>query len=285
MTLTAFFAQGHLLLDDVPGIGKTLLGQALARSINASFARIQFTSDLLPADVIGGDFYNQKTQEFQFERGPIFANIVLADEVNRTPPRTQSATLEAMSERQTSVGGKTYELPNPFFVVATQNPVEFQGVYPLPEAQLDRFIMRLSVGYPNRQAERMILDAHASGSALGSISPVIELADALAIQNCVPEVTLESSVTDYLLEIVESTRRVDDLALGASPRASLAFARAVRAYALVQGRDYVVPDDVKALAVPVLAHRILPRNVRREESQHVAVSFLERALASIPAPR
>ena len=284
-TLVAFFAEGHLLLDDVPGVGKTLLGQALAKSLDASFSRIQFTSDLLPSDVVGGDVYQQSTQTFQFARGPIFANVVLADEVNRTPPRTQSATLEAMSERQVSSGGQTHPLPRPFFVVATENPIEFEGTYPLPESQLDRFLIRTSVGYPDRAAELSILDAHGKGDALDALKPVLTTADAIAIQEATRNVTLAPEITNYMLDVVEATRRSTEIVVGASPRASLAFARALRAYALVEGRDYVAPDDVKRLAAPVLAHRLVPKNRRRAEVRGAVENFLERLLASVEAPR
>ncbi len=283
--LTAFFADGHLLLDDVPGVGKTLLGQALARSLNARFARIQFTSDLLPSDVVGGDTYNQKTQEFQFIPGPLFANVVLADEVNRTPPRTQSATLEAMSERQVSVGGATYALPRPFFVVATQNPIEYEGVYPLPESQLDRFILRVSIGYPDREAERQIVDTHGKGNAIVDVQPVLTLEDAVAIQEFVANVRVERAILDYILDVVDATRNSNEVLVGASPRATLAFTRAARAYAVVNGRDYVVPDDVKTLAAPVLAHRLMPRNYRREESRRIVEGLIDRVLTTVDAPQ
>ncbi|MBQ9811807.1 MAG: MoxR family ATPase [Thermoguttaceae bacterium] len=284
LTLTAFFGEGHLLIDDVPGVGKTLLGQALARSLNATFSRIQFTSDLLPSDVIGGEIYNQKTQEFQFLQGPVFANVVLADEVNRTPPRTQSATLEAMSERQVSVGGATYRLPDPFFVVATENPIEYEGVYPLPESQLDRFMARVSVGYPDREAELSILDVCGNGDALDKIEPVLTLDDVREIQQAVKGVKLDPAIANYLLDVVAATRDSSELLVGASPRASLTFARAARAYALLSGRDFVIPDDVKTLAVCVLAHRLVPKNNRRDDSRSFAESFVERALATVPAP-
>ena len=284
LALTAFFGEGHLLLDDVPGVGKTLLGQALARSLNATFSRIQFTSDLLPSDVVGGEVYRQKTQDFQFIPGPIFANIVLADEVNRTPPRTQSATLEAMSERQVSADGKTYALPDPFFVVATENPVEFEGVYPLPESQLDRFMMRLSVGYPVRESELTILDVCGKGNALASLKPVLSLEQVKEIREAVKEVKLDPAIANYLLDVVDATRASSELLVGASPRASLTFARAARSLALISGRDYVVPDDVKQVAVYVLAHRLIPKNNRREDSRRVVESFVQRALSSVPTP-
>ncbi|MBQ4079778.1 MAG: MoxR family ATPase [Thermoguttaceae bacterium] len=284
LALTAFFGEGHLLLDDVPGVGKTLLGQALARSLNATFSRIQFTSDLLPSDVVGGEVYRQKTQDFQFIPGPIFANIVLADEVNRTPPRTQSATLEAMSERQVSADGKTYALPDPFFVVATENPVEFEGVYPLPESQLDRFMLRLSVGYPDRESELTILDVCGKGDALASLKPVLSLEQVKEIREAVKEVKLDPAIANYLLDVVDATRASSELLVGASPRASLTFARAARSLALISGRDYVVPDDVKQVAVYVLAHRLIPKNNRREDSRRVVESFVQRALSSVPTP-
>lgn len=284
LALTAFFGEGHLLLDDVPGVGKTLLGQALARSLNATFSRIQFTSDLLPSDVVGGEVYRQKTQDFQFIPGPIFANIVLADEVNRTPPRTQSATLEAMSERQVSADGKTYALPDPFFVVATENPVEFEGVYPLPESQLDRFMLRLSVGYPDRESELTILDVCGKGNALASLKPVLSLEQVKEIREAVKDVKLDPAIANYLLDVVDATRASSELLVGASPRASLTFARAARSLALISGRDYVVPDDVKQVAVYVLAHRLIPKNNRREDSRRVVESFVQRALSSVPTP-
>lgn len=284
LALTAFLGEGHLLLDDVPGVGKTLLGQALARSLNATFSRIQFTSDLLPSDVVGGEVYRQKTQDFQFIPGPIFANIVLADEVNRTPPRTQSATLEAMSERQVSADGKTYALPDPFFVVATENPVEFEGVYPLPESQLDRFMMRLSIGYPDRESELTILDVCGKGDALASLKPVLSLEQVKEIREAVKEVKLDPAIANYLLDVVDATRASSELLVGASPRASLTFARAARSLALISGRDYVVPDDVKQVAVYVLAHRLIPKNNRREDSRRVVESFVQRALSSVPTP-
>ncbi len=284
LTLAAFFGEGHLLIDDAPGVGKTLLGQALARSLDATFSRVQFTSDLLPSDVVGDEIYNQKTQEFQFLKGPIFANVVLADEVNRTPPRTQSATLEAMSERQVSVGGTTYRLPDPFFVVATENPIEYEGVYPLPESQLDRFMMRASIGYPDREAELSILDVCGNGDALDSVKPVMTLDEVREIQQAVKNVKLAPSVANYLLDLVAATRDSSELLVGASPRASLTFARAARAYALISGRDYATPDDVKALAIRVLSHRVVPRNHRRDDSRSFVESFVERALATVPVP-
>ncbi|MBQ2788315.1 MAG: MoxR family ATPase [Thermoguttaceae bacterium] len=284
LTLVAFFAEGHLLLEDVPGVGKTLLGQALARSLNATFSRIQFTSDLVPLDVVGADVYRPKTQDFEFVPGPIFANVVLADEINRSSPRTQSATLEATSERQVTSDGTTRPLPRPFFVVATENPIEFEGTYPLAESQLDRFLMRLSIGYPDRAAERAVLDANRKAPALDSLEPVLSLDEVLAIQAAVREVQIAPEIVDYLLDVVDATRRSSDVLVGASPRASLAFAQAVRAAALLDGRDYVVPDDVKRLAVPVLAHRLVPKNYRGESRRRAVESIVEEILATAVAP-
>lgn len=284
LTLVAFFAEGHLLLEDVPGVGKTLLGQALARSLNATFSRIQFTSDLVPLDVVGADVYRPKTQDFEFVPGPIFANVVLADEINRSSPRTQSATLEATSERQVTSDGTTRPLPRPFFVVATENPIEFEGTYPLAESQLDRFLMRLSIGYPDRAAERAVLDANRKAPALDSLEPVLSLDEVLAIQAAVREVQIAPEIVDYLLDVVEATRRSPDVLVGASPRASLAFAQAVRAAALLDGRDYAVPDDVKSLAVPVLAHRLVPKNYRAENRRRAVESIVESVLATVAAP-
>ncbi|MBR2006281.1 MAG: MoxR family ATPase [Thermoguttaceae bacterium] len=284
LTLVAFFAEGHLLLEDVPGVGKTLLGQALARSLNATFSRIQFTSDLVPLDVVGSDIYRPKTQDFEFVPGPIFANVVLADEINRTSPRTQSATLEATSERQVTSDGTTRPLPRPFFVVATENPIEFEGTYPLAESQLDRFLMRLSIGYPSRDAERAVLDANRKAPALDSLQPVLSLDEVLAIQAAVRDVQIAPEIVDYLLDVVDATRRSPDVLVGASPRASLAFAQAVRAAALLDGRDYAVPDDVKSLAVPVLAHRLVPKNYRAENCRRAVESIVESVLATVVAP-
>lgn len=257
LAVIALLARGHLLIEDVPGIGKTTLAHALALSIDCSFHRVQFTSDLLPSDIIGVSVFNKTTQGFEFKEGPIFANIVLADEINRATPKTQGALLEAMNEGQVTVDKRTYRLPEPFMVVATQNPLEFHGTFPLPESQMDRFIMRIKLGYPDREHERHILKANIYESAVKGLGPVLGAADVVALQEEVGRVRVDGSLTEYLLSIVEATRNDPRLALGASPRGSLYLERAARAMALFEGRDYCIPDDVKSLAVPVLAHRII----------------------------
>lgn len=254
--LAAMLARGHVLVEDVPGVGKTTLGQGLAGALGCTFRRIQFTSDLLPADVVGVSVFDAALGEFRFRPGPIFAHVVLADEVNRATPRTQSALLEAMNEGQVSVDGVTHPLPRPFMVIATQNPVEHVGTFPLPESQLDRFLVRLRIGYPDREAERQVL--RQGGAAPRGASPVLGTEDLLALQRAADGVEIGEEVEDYLLAIVEATRRCPDLDLGVSPRGTQALGRAARARALLLGRAYVVPDDVKAMAVPVLAHRVVP---------------------------
>jgi MoxR-like ATPase len=255
LAVTALLARGHLLIEDVPGVGKTTLAQALARAIGGAFSRIQFTNDLLPADILGVSIYQRDTGAFAFRPGPIFANVVLADEINRTTPKTQSCLLEAMNERQVSVEGATRPLPDPFFVIATQNPLEHQGTFPLPESQLDRFLMRVRIGYPALRDEKRIL----AGDRLvdpSEIAPAASAPELAALRAEVDRVRVEESVRDYLMAIVGATRRGGVFALGASTRAALALQRAAQAAALVDGRRFVVPDDLKTLAVPVLAHRV-----------------------------
>jgi MoxR-like ATPase len=256
LALTTLLARGHLLIEDVPGVGKTTLAQALARSFHCSFQRIQFTSDLLPSDVIGVSVYNPAGQEFEFKPGPIFANIIVADEINRTTPKTQSALLEAMNESQITVDNHTHPLPQPFLVLATQNPIEHHGTYPLPESQLDRFLMRIRMGYPAREGEKEILRNHTAGHA-EQIVPVMDTADVLAMQQAVSQVKVDESLLDYALEIVERTRTTEQLSLGVSPRGSVMLHRAAQARAFLESRDYCLPDDFKRLIVPVFAHRVV----------------------------
>lgn len=256
LSLVALLARGHLLIEDVPGVGKTTLAQTLARAFHCSFQRIQFTSDMLPNDVIGISVFNPSREEFEFKPGPIFANIVLADEINRTTPKTQSALLEAMNEAQVTVDNHTHPLPQPFFVLATQNPIEHHGTYPLPESQMDRFLMRIRMGYPGRESEKEILRKN-SGAAAEEIPPVMEAADLLAMQDAARGVRVEDSLLDYALEIVERTRQSEQLSLGVSPRGSVMLYRGAQARAFLDGRDYCIPDDFKQLILPVFAHRIV----------------------------
>jgi len=258
-SLVALLAEGHLLLEDVPGVGKTVLAKAVARSLSCSFHRVQFTPDLLPGDLIGTSIFNQQTSKFVFEPGPLFAQVVLADEINRATPRTQSALLEAMSEKQITVDGQTRPLGPPFLVLATQNPYEFEGTYPLPESQLDRFLLRMQIGYPAREAERNILTQHRAGEPVDTLSAVLSPDDVVALQQHTRSVRVEAPVAEYVLNLIGATRTHPDIRLGASTRAALAYYRAVQAYAVTAGRDYATPDDVKALASPVLAHRLLTK--------------------------
>jgi len=256
LALVSLFARGHLLLEGVPGVGKTTLGHALARALDCSFHRVQFTSDLLPSDVLGVSVYSARNQEFEFKRGPIFANVLLADEINRTTPKTQSALLEAMSEGQVTVDGHSYDLPKPFLVIATQNPVEHHGTYPLPESQLDRFLMRVEMGYPAAEAEREILRSTAGASQLDHLRPVLTGAEVLEMQLAVTRVRVDESLVSYALEIVRRTRESKELSLGVSPRGSQALYRAAQAMAFLAGRNFCTPEDFKPLAVPVFAHRV-----------------------------
>jgi MoxR-like ATPase len=258
LALTVLLAEGHILIEDVPGVGKTQLAKALARSIDCSVRRVQFTPDLLPSDITGVSAYNQELREFEFKPGPIFANIVLGDEINRASPKTQSALLESMEESQVTVDGSTYLLERPFMVIATQNPIEMEGTYPLPEAQRDRFMTRISIGYPDRDSELSMLDTHGSSSPLDELKPVAHASDIRALVAAVREVHVSGAIRQYIIDLVNATRSSAELRLGASPRAALHLLRACRAFAALDERDFVIPDDIQALAVPVLAHRLLP---------------------------
>ncbi len=257
LALVALLCQGHLLIEDVPGTGKTSLAKAIARSLGCSFRRIQFTPDLLPSDVTGLSIYNQRTQEFEFRPGPIMAQIVLADEINRATPKTQSALLECMEEHQATIDGVTYRMPEPFLVIATQNPIEYEGTFALPEAQLDRFMLRLQLGYPEMLEEIVILDEQKRAHPLEEIGEVLGVEELRTLQTGIREIYVDSVVSDYIVRLVNATRNHPDVYLGASPRGSLALYRAGQAYASLAGRDYVIPDDIKALAVPALAHRLI----------------------------
>jgi MoxR-like ATPase len=260
LAVVALLAEGHVLIEDVPGVGKTLLARALAASIDCSFRRIQFTPDLLPSDVLGSSVYHAPSGEFVFKPGPLFANVILADEINRTTPRTQSALLEAMSDRQVSVEGTTHPLSLPFIVLATQNPYEFEGTYVLPESQLDRFMLRLRMGYPIRAEERKVFASHRQGEPVESLGSVLSADEVLQLQRGVRTVQVDDAITDYLLDIVHATRRSEDLHVGVSTRGALTLYRAAQSLALVSGRPYVVTDDVKTLVVPVLAHRVVGKS-------------------------
>lgn len=258
LAMATLLTRGHLLIEDVPGVGKTTLAHALARSIDATFQRIQFTSDLMPSDIIGVTIYNELTREFEFRHGPIFANVVLADEINRATPKTQSALLEAMNERQVSVDNVTYELPRPFILLATQNPHEYTGTFPLPESQLDRFTMSIKIGYPSSEVEKEIIRAPRGELMPQNLSPVVTSAEVLAMQDAVEGVRVEEDLLDYIVKIATLTRRHKAIKLGVSPRGTMALERAAKSMALVRGRDYCIPDDIKKVAVAVLAHRVMP---------------------------
>ncbi|MCL5039996.1 MAG: MoxR family ATPase [Firmicutes bacterium] len=283
LLLAALLAAGHVLMEDVPGVGKTMLAKALARSLGLEFRRIQFTPDLLPSDVTGINYYNQKAGEFQFRPGPVQANIVLADEINRATPRTQSSLLEAMEERQVTVDGVTRLLPQPFLVVATQNPVELSGTFPLPEAQLDRFLLKLEMGYPSEAEENEIVLRFEAGNPLDQLQPVVRQEELLEWQRKVRQVLVAEVTRQYLVQLVRRTREETDLRYGASPRGSLALYRAAQALALVRGRDFVIPDDVKELAVPVLSHRLVLHSNARLKGK-TPRRIVEEILEETPVP-
>jgi MoxR-like ATPase len=282
--LIGLLTEGHILVEDVPGVGKTTLARAVARSIDAAFQRIQFTPDLLPSDVTGVNVYDAATGQFSFQPGPIFANVVLADEINRTTPRTQSALLEAMSDFQASVDGTTHALPRPFLVLATQNPHEFEGTYPLPESQLDRFLMRIRIGYPSREEERRVLESRAGSDPVAALEPVLTCEEVLAARAAVRAVRVDGAIHDYVLSIVDETRRRRELEIGASPRGALHLVHAARALAWLEGRDYVVPDDVKRLAVSVLAHRLVGRSLATEGAEDERDGLVRRILDRVEVP-
>jgi MoxR-like ATPase len=282
--LVALLGRGHVLLEDVPGVGKTILSRAIARSIDCAFSRIQLTPDLLPSDILGVSVYDSASGEFAFKRGPIFAHLVLVDEINRTTPRTQSALLEAMNESQVTADGQTHLLGPPFMVLATQNPYDFEGTYFLPENQLDRFMLRVRIGYPDRSTEREILDTQPAKTRLMQLAPVMDTEELLALQDAVDGVRMDESIREYILSIAEATRSREELAIGLSPRGSLALAQAARASALLEGRDYVVPDDVKQLASAVCAHRLVAQAVAGNGSAGAEAVFAQ-ILQSVPVPQ
>jgi MoxR-like ATPase len=286
LALVSVLARGHLLIEGVPGVGKTTLAHAMARALGCSFQRVQFTSDMLPSDIIGISVYSVTEQQFEFKRGPVFTNVLLADEINRTTPKTQSALLEAMNEGQVTVDAHCYPLPQPFLVIATQNPVEHHGTYPLPESQLDRFLMRVRMGYPDADAERQILRAEAGTAQLGNLQPVLSGADVLEMQNLVTQVEVDDALVNYALEIVRRTRQHDKLVLGVSPRGSQMLYRAAQAMAFLDGRSFCVPEDFKPLVIPVFAHRVamqgmhasgMKKSVRPED-------VIQDIIESVPVP-
>jgi MoxR-like ATPase len=286
MALMTLLARGHLLVEDVPGVGKTTLAHAIARSFHCTFQRIQFTSDMLPSDVIGVSVYNPVAQEFEFKPGPIFANIIVADEINRTTPKTQSALLEAMNESQITVDNHTHPLPKPFLVLATQNPIEHHGTYPLPESQLDRFLMRIRMGYPARASEKEIIRNNAGTSGAEQVAALMDAADVTAMQETVSQVRVDDSLLDYALDIIERTRQTEQLSLGVSPRGAVMLHRAAQARAFLEGRDYCLPDDFKRLIVPVFAHRVVvsSRYVSTQKKSEQAESILREIVDTTRVP-
>ena len=284
LLVVSLIAGEHVLLEDVPGVGKTLAAKAMALSVEGAFSRLQFTPDLLPSDITGSTIYRSDTQDFDFSRGPIFSNVVLADEINRAPPRTQSALLEAMSEGQVSIDGTTHRLPSPFIVLATQNPFEFEGTYLLPESQLDRFLIRVSVGYPGREFERDVMSNHRMGEPVSRLAPVVSGQDVLQAQAAAREVRFEETLVEYLLDVVQRTRDYDGFQVGVSTRGALSFYRGCQARAVTEARDYVTPDDIKQLAVPVLAHRVLPEGIFQGGSRSAVEEQIADLLEQVPVP-
>ncbi len=282
LALVALLSQGHLLVEDAPGVGKTSLAKALARSLSCDYKRLQFTPDMLPSDILGSSVYLPNLGQFEFRRGPIFTNVLLADEINRTTPRTQSALLEAMSEGQVSVEGQTYPLAAPFFVLATQNPFEFEGTYPLPENQLDRFMLCIEIGYPDRAVEKDVLVHHRDGQPVDHIQSVMNGDQLIRLQTAVREVRVDDAINEYLLDLVHATRGHEELALGVSTRGAITLYKAAQSLAFIEGRQYVTPDDVKRLVPPVLAHRLVVRGVLREAQRDRAKHILRQIVAKTP---
>lgn len=284
LALVALLAEGHLLVEDAPGVGKTSLAKAIAKSVDCDFKRLQFTPDMLPSDILGSSVFLPNLGEFEFRPGPIFTNVLLADEINRTTPRTQSALLEAMSEGQVSIEGKTYPLSSPFFVLATQNPFEFEGTYPLPENQLDRFMLCIEVGYPDRSVEKNVLTNHREGEPGDRLQPVIHVDQLRTLQRAVRDVRVDDAINDYLLDLVHATRSHEELQLGVSTRGAITLYRASQSLAFIRGRNFVTPDDIKHLAAPVLAHRITVRGEIREGHRGRAQQVIQQILAKVPVP-
>jgi len=282
--LVALFSNGHVLIEDVPGVGKTLLARALARSLDCTFQRIQFTADMLPSDVIGVSVYDPEERQFIFKPGPIFANVLLADEINRTSPRTQSSLLEGMNDFQVSVDGRAHPLPKPFIVLATQNPYEFEGTYPLPESELDRFFLRISIGYPPRLDEKRILRDYVTTQAVEALEPVMDTNEVLALQKAASEVRMDDSIADYILNLLDQTRHAPGVDVGVSPRGGLALYRGAQARAMVSGRDYVLPDDVKQMCRPIFVHRMVVRGGFDRSTDGRASRILDDILRSVPVP-
>ena len=284
LAVVALLAEGHLLIEDAPGLGKTSLAKAIAQSLHCQFTRLQCTPDLLPSDILGSSIFYPNRGEFEFRKGPIFTNIFLADEINRTTPRTQSALLEAMMEQQVSADGQTYALERPFLVLATQNPFEFEGTYPLPENQMDRFMICTEVGYPSRVAEKAVLNSHRQGELVNKLPAVILTSELILLQQQVRTVTIDESIANYMLDLVSATRTHKELSLGVSTRGVLSLYRAVQSLALIEGRNYAIPDDVKRLAIPVLAHRVVCGGVIRESQRRRARQVIQQILDTIAVP-